>query len=262
VRPAAWTRSDLLVAGGAAVGVAATAETVRAVHARFTADLGGLSLLERAAVALWDFGPLSAAVFAAGALAVLAGLAAGPPPRLAALLEPALVLLLSAYATLGLVVVALAGWVGAAGRIGEADGLAIRYDDGERAVTVTTQVLGWGSLVALFGFLVLRTPPEPAAPPPSASLFDEMDALWRERIAFTPNRERGRTLLHRIRYLEEQGDLDGARELADELRRLKAAPRPSLAARACLALTASQSSMRCSGSSGWRPVCSRRRSMR
>ena len=35
-----------------------------------------------------------------------------------------------------------------------------------------------------------------------------------------------------------------------------------LEARACVALTASQSSMRCSGSSGWRPVCSRSRSMR
>jgi hypothetical protein len=220
VRTAAWTRADLLLAGGAAVASAATAETVRAVHARFTADLGGLSLVERAAVALWDFGPLGAAVFAAGALALLAGLSLDARPRLGAVVEPALALLLSAYATLGLVVVALAGWVAAAGRIGDADGLAIRYEDGERAVTVTTQALGWGSLVALFGFLALRRAPEAAAPPASATLSDEMDALWRERIAFTPNRERGRTLLLRIRSLEEKGDLSGARELADELRRL------------------------------------------
>jgi hypothetical protein len=87
-------------------------------------------------------------------------------------------------------------------------------------VTVTTQALGWGSLVALFAFLALRRPPEATAPPPSATLSDEMDALWRDRIAFTPNRERGRTLLLRIRSLEEKGDLSGARELADELRRL------------------------------------------
>src|SRR5439155_27042875 len=37
---------------------------------------------------------------------------------------------------------------------------------------------------------------------------------------------------------------------------------PLRAERACFALTASQSSIRCSGSSGWRPVCSFRRSIR
>jgi hypothetical protein len=218
----AWTRGDLLAAGGAAVVLAAGAETVRSVHARFTADLGGLSALERAAVALWDFGPLGAAVFAAGALALLAGLAGEPSrPALAAAVEPALAFLLSAYGALGLVVVAFAGWVAAAGRIGDPDGLAVRYDDGERAVTVATQAVGWGSLTALFVLLLLRKTPEAIAPAAErASLAEEMDALWRERIAFTPNRERGRTLLHRIRTLEEKGDLTGARELADELRKL------------------------------------------
>jgi hypothetical protein len=224
VRAAAWTRAHLLLAGGATVALAATAETVRSVHARFTADLAGLSLPERAAVALWDFGPLGAAVFAAGALALLAGLAEEPPrPSLARALEPVLAFVLSAYATLGLVVVALAAWVAAAGRIGDAGGLAVRYEGDERVVTVVTQALGWGSLAALFAFLAFRrtqTAEADTPEPEGGTLSEEMDALWRERIAFTPNRERGRTLLHRIRSLEEQGDLSGARELADELRRL------------------------------------------
>jgi hypothetical protein len=223
VRAAAWTRAHLLLAGGATVALAATAETVRSVHARFTADLAGLSLPERAAVALWDFGPLGAAVFAAGALALLAGLAEEPPrPSLAHALEHALAFVLSAYAMLGLVVVALAAWVAAAGRIGDAGGLAVRYEGGERVVTVVTQALGWGSLAVLFAFLAFRRTQtaEDAPELEGGTLTEEMDALWRERIAFTPNRERGRTLLHRIRTLEEKGDLREARELADQLRRL------------------------------------------
>jgi hypothetical protein len=219
----AWVRADLLVAGGGAVGLAATAETIRSVYARFASDLAGLSAPERAAVALWDFGPLGAAVFAAGALAVLAGLADQPTRlRAAQALEPALALLLAAYATLGLVVLGLACWVAVAGRVGEADGLGVRFDEGERVVTLTTQTLGWGSLVALFALLARKTATssEPLAPGPEASVFEEMNALWRERIAFTPNRERGRVLLGRIRSLEEQGDVSGARALADKLRQL------------------------------------------
>jgi hypothetical protein len=224
VRPLGRTRGDLLVAGGAAIALAATAETVRSVHARFTIDLAGLSALERAAVALWDFGPLSAAVFAAGALAVLIGLAESPAGLgLRRALGPVLDLLLAAYTTLGLVVVSLAAWVAAAGRLGEADGLAIRFDGGERAVTLATQAVGWGLLAGLFVALTRRIGTNAESPPPEEerlSLFEEMDALWRERIAFTPNRERGRTLLHRIRSLEERGDLSAARELAEQLRRL------------------------------------------
>jgi hypothetical protein len=205
------------------VGLAATAETIRSIYARFATDLAGLSAPERAAIALWDFGPLGAAVFAAGALAVIAGLADRPArPRAAQVFEPALAFLLAAYATLGLVVLGLACWIAIAGRVGEADGLGIRFDEGERAVTLATQTLGWGSLVALFGLLARKTAKssEPLAREREASVFEQMDALWRERIAFTPNRERGRVLLGRIRSLEERGDLSGARELADQLRRL------------------------------------------
>ena len=47
-----------------------------------------------------------------------------------------------------------------------------------------------------------------------------MDELWRERLAFSPRRERGRELLARIRELEARGNVTEARELAEEMRRL------------------------------------------
>jgi hypothetical protein len=47
-----------------------------------------------------------------------------------------------------------------------------------------------------------------------------MEALWAERLAFSPRRERARVLLERIRALEVSGDVEGARELAEEMRRL------------------------------------------
>jgi hypothetical protein len=224
VRAPAWTRGDLLVTGGALVGLAAIADTVRSLYERFAVDLAGLTALDRAAVALWDFRPLGAAVFATGAVAVLAGLErpAGPT-TLGRAVQPPLTVLLAAYATLGLVVLAFAVWIAASGSVGESDGLGFRFGEGERAVTLATQALGWLSLVVLFVVLALRSASE-AEPEPSfsdpESVFDEMDALWRERLAFSPRREQGRTLLARIRTLEQEGDLAGARELADEMRRL------------------------------------------
>jgi hypothetical protein len=47
-----------------------------------------------------------------------------------------------------------------------------------------------------------------------------MDALWRERLAFGPKRERARNLLGRIRDLEQAGEHESARALAEEMRRL------------------------------------------
>jgi hypothetical protein len=47
-----------------------------------------------------------------------------------------------------------------------------------------------------------------------------MEALWAERLAFSPKRERARTLLERIRALEVAGDVEAARELAEEMRKL------------------------------------------
>ncbi|MGH3060305.1 MAG: hypothetical protein ACRDNA_02715, partial [Gaiellaceae bacterium] len=66
-----WTRGDAILAGGAVVALAASAETAWSLRARFALDLDGLSALERAAVALWDFRPLPTAVFAGAAVAVL-----------------------------------------------------------------------------------------------------------------------------------------------------------------------------------------------
>jgi hypothetical protein len=47
-----------------------------------------------------------------------------------------------------------------------------------------------------------------------------MEALWRQRLAHGPKRERARNLLGRIRERERAGDHEKARELADELRDL------------------------------------------
>ena len=66
-----WTRGEAVLTGGAVVALAASAETAWSLRARFALDLEGLSALERAGVALWDFRPLPTAVFAGAALAVL-----------------------------------------------------------------------------------------------------------------------------------------------------------------------------------------------
>jgi hypothetical protein len=47
-----------------------------------------------------------------------------------------------------------------------------------------------------------------------------MEAIWRERLAHGPRRERARNLLGRLRALESAGAYEQARELADELRNL------------------------------------------
>jgi hypothetical protein len=211
-----WKSGDLLVLGGAAAGVAACAETAGSLYERFAADLAGLSAVDRAALALWDFRPLGGGLFALAALAFLAG------DRFEGVLRSALTVLVGAFAALGVFVVLAAVWVGARGFVGEEDGLAIRYTDGERVVTILTQTLGWAPLIAFLTFLALRltakSPAEERAP--EDSVVAEMDELWRERLAFSPRRERGRELLARIRALEAQGNLTEARELAEEMRRL------------------------------------------
>jgi hypothetical protein len=216
-----WKRGELLVAGGVVVSLAACAETAGSVYARFSADFAGLSALDRAGVALWDLRPLGAAVFALGALVLLRGLE--DAPRHSDLLRPALAVASAAFAALGAAVVALAGWIGGTGVAGDPDGLALRFTAGERVATIATQVAGWLPLVVFFVVLALRLT-KPAEPEPvpteTASVLAEMDALWRERLAFSPRRERGRALLARIRALEAEGRLTEARELADEMRRL------------------------------------------
>ena len=219
-----WTHGEAILAGGAVVALAASAETAWSLRARFALDLEGLSALERAGVALWDFRPLPTAVFAGAAVAVLLA-PAGASAR------AGLAVLAAAHVGLAVVVLAFAVWIAAAGEVGGPDALGFAYPAGERTVTLATQLVAWLPLALLLaGFAVAATRPSnglllgrgPVAPPTAAapSLADEMEELWAERLAFSPRRERARALLERIRALERSGDDEAARELAEEMRRL------------------------------------------
>ena len=214
-----WRHGDAILAGGAVVALAASAETAWSLRARFALDLEGLSALERAGVALWDFRPLPTAVFAGAALAVLLA-PAGARAR------GALAVLGAAHAALAIVVVVLAIWIAAAGEIGGPDALGFAYPPEERLVTLVTQLAAWLPLAVLLAgvAVVAARPPSnavsPGNGPPAASVAEEMESLWAERLAFSPRRERARMLLERIRALEASGDVEGARELAEEMRRL------------------------------------------
>jgi hypothetical protein len=112
------------------------------------------------------------------------------------------------------------------GEVGESGELGFVYSGSDRAVTLATQLVGWIPLTALLVLVaVVATRSEQAEEEPEpersdASLSEEMEALWRERLAHGPRRERARNLLSRIRALESAGDHEQARELADELRNL------------------------------------------
>jgi hypothetical protein len=222
-------RGELLLLGGAAVALAAGAETAWWLHARFALDLEGLSVLERAGAALWDFRPLSTAVFALGAVAVILG-TAEPQARLEPLVAPVQIgvaVLAAAHAALACIVVGLAVWIAAAGEIGRPDELGFAYSTEDRAFTLVTQLVAWVPLGGLLTLLALRAtaaPDEGVAEEearPEAPVSEEMEELWRDHLAHGPNRERARTLLRRIHALEEAGDVDGARELAEQMRRLR-----------------------------------------
>ena len=222
-------RGDLLLAGGAAVALAASAETAWWLRARFALDLEGLTALERAGAALWDFRPLGTAVFSLAALAALLGAAdAGRLEALAAPARAGVAVLASAHAALAVLVTALAVWIAAAGEVGRRDELGFVYSSADRVVTLATQLLAWlplGALLAFLAVLAARGWPESHAEEadaagPEAAISEEMEELWREHLAHGPNRERARTLLRRIQALEEAGDTDGARELAEQMRRL------------------------------------------
>ena len=227
MRGTAWTRGDVLVAGGAAVILAASADVAQTVQDRFAVDLAGLSALERAGATLWDLRPLATAVFAVGTLGVLAGL--GEPPgrleRLHAPVRNGVAILAAAHAALALVVLALAVWVAAVGEVGDSEELGFVYSGSDRAVTLVTQLVGWIPLTALLVLVAVvatrfeQAEEEPEPERSDASLVEEMEALWRERLAHGPRRERARNLLTRIRALESAGDHEQARELADELRK-------------------------------------------
>jgi len=224
-------RGVLLRAGGAAVALAASAETAWWLRARFALDLEGLTALERAGAALWDFRPLGTAVFALATLAALLGAAeAGRLDALAAPARTGIAVLASAHAALAFVVAALAVWIAAAGEVGRRDELGFVYSSADRAVTLVTQLVAWvplGALLAVLAVLATRGWPgqdvEEAddGPGPEAPLSEEMEELWREHLAHGPSRERARALLRRIQALEEAGDTDGARELAEQMRRLR-----------------------------------------
>jgi hypothetical protein len=224
----AWTRGDVLVAGGAAVILAASADVAQTVQDRFAVDLAGLGTLERAGATLWDLRPLGTAVFAVGALAALAGLGepAGRLERLHELARNGVATLAAAHAALALVVLGLAVWVAAVGEVGDSGELGFVYSGSDRAVTLATQLVGWIPLTALLVLVAVvatrseQVEDEPEPERSDASLSEEMEALWRERLAHGPRRERARNLLSRIRALESAGDHEQARELADELRNL------------------------------------------
>jgi hypothetical protein len=224
-----WTRGDVLLAAGAAAALAASADAARGVRERFAVDLGGLSAAERAAVALWDTRPLATAVFVAATACAWIALRnrSGVLGAAHGVSRPVLAFLAAAHAALAVLVVAAACWVTAAGRIGRADELGFTYTAGERATTLVTQLVAWLPLAALLcvlAALLVRDGEVPAAEvPPTpgpAVVVDEMQALWEERLAHGPRRERARALLARIRALEAAGDHDGARRLADEMRLL------------------------------------------
>jgi hypothetical protein len=228
MRGTAWTRGDVLVAGGAAVILAASADVAQTVQDRFAVDLAGLDTLERAGATLWDLRPLGTAVFAVGALGALAGLGepAGRLERLHAVMRNGLAVLAAAHAALALVVVGLAVWVASVGEVGARGELGFVYSGSDRAVTLATQLVGWIPLTALLVLVAVvatrseQVEEEPEPERSDASLSEEMEALWRERLAHGPRRERARNLLSRIRALESAGDHEQARELADELRNL------------------------------------------
>ncbi len=228
-----WTVPDAAAAGGLAIALAATADAAWSLYGRFAVDLSGLAGLERTTVALWDFRPLPTAVFTAGA--VLALLAVRDPGRALVGFGPwirkALVVLMTAHAALAVPILAAAGWIAATGRVGAEDELGFVYSSGERAVTLVTQLAAWLPLGAVLAVLALRlarlgTEEEhgldvvPARTAPDRSLGNEMEDLWRERLAFGPGRERARVLLERIRALETAGDVEAARQLAEEMRSL------------------------------------------
>jgi hypothetical protein len=226
---AGWTRGDLLLAGGAAVALAASAETVWSLRARFALDLEGLSALERAGAALWDFRPLGTALFALAAIAVLLA-TAEPLVRLETFAGPAragVAVLAGAHAALAFLVVGLAVWIAAAGEVGRRDELGFVYSSSDRALTLATQLLAWLPLGALLVLAAALAVPrareqEPGKDDAAAEtpVSEEMEELWRERLAHGPSRERARTLLRRIHSLEATGDADGARELAEQMRKL------------------------------------------
>lgn len=209
--------------GGLAIAAAASADAAWSLYTRFAVDFTGLSALQRTAAALWDFRPLATAVFAAGALIAVAGLRARSG-RLAAASSP-LAVLAAAHAALAVPVLAAAVWVAAAGSLGGRDELGFVYSQGERAVTLATQIAAWAPLAAVLALLAwllvgVHEDEDAGVPPPGGSVSEEMEDLWRERLAYAPARERARLLLERIRALEAAGDAEGARELADEMRGL------------------------------------------
>ena len=214
-----WTHRGAIVAGGAVVALATSAETAWSLRARFALDLEGLSALERAGVALWDFRPLATAVFAGAALAVLLA-PAGTGAR------AGIAVLAAAHAALAVVVLAFAVWIAAAGEVGGPEALGFASPPGERVVTLVTQLAAWLPLAVLLTWIAVVAPRAPSntvslgSEAAAASVSGEMEALWAERLAFSPKRERARSLLERIRALEESGDVEAARELAEEMRRL------------------------------------------
>jgi hypothetical protein len=60
----------------------------------------------------------------------------------------------------------------------------------------------------------------PRLPVERPARAEEMEHLWRERLAFSPNREEARQLLEQVRRFAELGDDESVRRLAEQLERL------------------------------------------
>jgi len=128
-------------------------------------------------------------------------------------------------------VVAFTVWVAATGAIGGREELGFVFTPRERIVTLVAQAAAWIPLAAVLAVVArslagasaaeeeveLEAEGEPAA---QLRVSEEMEELWRERLAYSSRREEARNLLGRIQALETAGKHAEARRLAEEMRRL------------------------------------------
>jgi hypothetical protein len=241
------------------LALAGTASVVVEARAAFDRDLTGLSAFERAAVALWDLSPLPLAVAAGGALLVVIALVSddsqlsGPRPAAARVL----VLLASAGAAFGAIVLVRALWLAVVGSVETDTGVLFGFSAGDRAAMLVLQAVAYVPLCAFLLVVAVRCvrlleassgdcaesgfPGEHAGstrreeargkldPEPLGAAFEAQlpetplargERLWQDRLVFSPNRNRAAELLAELRREADAGDDVAARRLLDQLERL------------------------------------------